>query len=74
MEIVNFDLSELAWQSETVQKNLSGWMRVASARADMQGMKIARFRDNVREVAVTEGDKVEVQFRIGYSVKWLMCW
>src|ERR1035437_5363882 len=49
------------WQSETVQQKLAVWMRVASAWADMQGMKIARFGDNMREVAVTEGDKVEAQ-------------
>ena len=36
--------------------------------ADMQGTKVARFGDNMREVAVTEGDKVEAQKRFGYSV------
>lgn len=56
------------WQSESVQQKLAVWMRVASSWADMQGMKIARFGDNMREVAVTEGDKVEAQMRFGYSV------
>ena len=60
------------WQSETVQQKLSVWMRVASAWADAQGAKIARFGDNMRDVAVTEGDKVEAQIRFGYSVNGLV--
>jgi L-arabinose isomerase len=43
-------------------------MRAASAWADAQYGKIARFGDNMREVAVTEGDKVEAQINFGYSV------
>ena len=43
-------------------------MRAAAGWADWQGAKIARFGDNMREVAVTEGDKVEAQLRFGYSV------
>jgi L-arabinose isomerase len=56
------------WQDEDVQQELAAWMRAASAWHDTQGMKIARFGDNMREVAVTEGDKVEAQMRLGYSV------
>ena len=56
------------WQDEAVQKQIGDWTRVASAWADAQGAKIARFGDNMREVAVTEGDKVEAQIRLGYSV------
>jgi len=56
------------WQNESVQNKIGIWMRVASAWADMQGGKVARFGDNMREVAVTEGDKVEAQIRFGYSV------
>jgi L-arabinose isomerase len=56
------------WQDEQVLCKLDTWMRAASAWHDMQGMKIARFGDNMREVAVTEGDKVEAQIRLGYSV------
>lgn len=56
------------WQDESVQKKLSIWMRAAAAWQDAQGAKIARFGDNMREVAVTEGDKVEAQIRFGYSV------
>jgi L-arabinose isomerase len=56
------------WQDSKVHKKLSIWMRAASAWADAQIGKIARFGDNMREVAVTEGDKVEAQIRFGYSV------
>jgi len=56
------------WKSNSVQKSLSVWMRTAAAWADSQGAKIARFGDNMREVAVTEGDKVEAQLKFGYSV------
>lgn len=56
------------WQNETVQQKLSVWMRAACAWADTQEAKIARFGDNMRDVAVTEGDKVEAQIRFGYSV------
>jgi L-arabinose isomerase len=56
------------WQDEEVQTELATWMRAACAWHDSQGLKIARFGDNMREVAVTEGDKVEAQIRLGYSV------
>jgi L-arabinose isomerase len=56
------------WQDEEIQRELAGWMRVACAWSDTRGAKIARFGDNMREVAVTEGDKVEAQLRFGYTV------
>ena len=56
------------WQDDEVHQELSTWMRAAGAWHDAQGLKIARFGDNMREVAVTEGDKVEAQIRFGYSV------
>ena len=56
------------WQDEEVQISLATWMRAACAWHDAQGARIARFGDNMREVAVTEGDKVEAQIRLGYSV------
>jgi L-arabinose isomerase len=56
------------WQDEGVLHELAVWMRAACAWQDMQGMRVARFGDNMREVAVTEGDKVEAQLRLGYSV------
>lgn len=56
------------WQEPDVQAQIATWMRAAAAWADMQGMRVARFGDNMRQVAVTEGDKVEAQLRFGYSV------
>ena len=56
------------WQDEDVQSSIGDWVRAACAWADWQGAKIARFGDNMREVAVTEGDKVEAQIRFGYGV------
>ena len=56
------------WQDENVHEKLAIWSRAACAKFDLQGAKFARFGDNMREVAVTEGDKVEAQMRFGYSV------
>ncbi|MBP8303447.1 MAG: L-arabinose isomerase [Phycisphaerae bacterium] len=56
------------WQDLDVQEKLGVWMRAAAAWHDSQGAKIVRFGDNMREVAVTEGDKVEAQIRMGYDV------
>ena len=56
------------WKSADVQANLGIWARAACAWYDLQGAKVARFGDNMREVAVTEGDKVEAQIRMGYDV------
>jgi L-arabinose isomerase len=56
------------WQDEAIQSEIGIWVRAACARADWQGAKIARFGDNMRDVAVTEGDKVEAQLRFGYDV------
>jgi L-arabinose isomerase len=56
------------WQDEEVLAQLNTWMRAACAWHDARGARIARFGDNMREVAVTEGDKVEAQIRLGYAV------
>jgi L-arabinose isomerase len=56
------------WQEEDIQSDVGTWTRAACAWADWQGAKIARFGDNMRDVAVTEGDKVEAQLRFGYDV------
>src|SRR5574341_2340232 len=56
------------WQAGDVQARLGAWARAACAWHDAQGAKIARFGDNMRQVAVTEGDKVEAQMRFGYAV------
>jgi L-arabinose isomerase len=56
------------WQDNDVTGELGTWMRSACAWHDAQELKIARFGDNMRQVAVTEGDKVEAQIKMGYSV------
>lgn len=56
------------WEEETVQQQLGVWMRSAVGWHVMQNLRVARFGDNMREVAVTEGDKVEAQIQFGFSV------
>jgi L-arabinose isomerase len=56
------------WQDETVQNQIGAWSRAAAAWHDWQNAKFCRFGDNMREVAVTEGDKVSAQMRFGFSV------
>ncbi|NQT61181.1 MAG: L-arabinose isomerase [Bacteroidetes bacterium] len=55
------------WKKPEVQKRVGIWVRAAAAWQDMQTGSIARFGDNMREVAVTEGDKVEAQLKLGFS-------
>ena len=56
------------WQEERVQRRLGNWTRVALGWDELQNLKVARIGDNMRQVAVTEGDKVEAQMRFGFSV------
>lgn len=56
------------WQDPKALQALGQWTRVAAAWQDSQGAKIARFGDNMRDVAVTEGDKVAAQIQFGYEV------
>lgn len=56
------------WQDGHVQERLDVWARSAMAWADSKKGKVARFGDNMREVAVTEGDKVAAQETFGYAV------
>ena len=56
------------WQDEDVQARIGSWMRAAVGVAVSKGLKVMRFGDNMREVAVTEGDKVEVQTKLGWQV------
>lgn len=56
------------WGDDEVQSDIGIWVRAAAAWADWQGARIARFGDNMRDVAVTEGDKVEAQIQLGYDV------
>ena len=56
------------WQDDRVLTKLGNWTRVALGWNELQNLKVARIGDNMREVAVTEGDKVEAQLRFGMSV------
>ena len=56
------------WSDPEVQARIDVWTRVAHAWSDLQGAKFARFGDNMRHVAVTEGDKVAAELRFGCSV------
>ena len=56
------------WGDVEVQKEIGVWVRAASAWADAQGMRVVRFGDNMRDVAVTEGNKVSAQIQLGYDV------
>ena len=56
------------WQDGKVQKRIGDWMKAAVGVAVSKSMKVMRFGDNMREVAVTEGDKVEVQAKLGWQV------
>jgi L-arabinose isomerase len=56
------------WQDPAVRQRLDAWVRVAVAWHDLQGAKFCRFGDNMRQVAVTEGDKVAAEQRFGFSV------
>ncbi len=56
------------WRDEEVRKRIGDWMRTAVGAAVSREMKVMRFGDNMREVAVTEGDKVETQIKLGWQV------
>lgn len=56
------------WEDEEVRDQINTWSRAAAGWHDWQGAKFARFGDNMRNVAVTEGDKVEAEIKFGYSV------
>ncbi|MGA0333260.1 MAG: L-arabinose isomerase [Kiritimatiellia bacterium] len=56
------------WEDPAVQERVGSWMRVAAAWHDHQRLLVARIGDNMRNVAVTEGDKTEAAIRFGYTV------
>lgn len=58
------------WKDEEAQKKIAVWARVAAAWADSQDMLILRFGDQMNNVAVTDGDKVEAEQRMGYHVDY----
>ena len=56
------------WEHADVQARLGDFMRAAAGIRASRGLKVARFGDNMRQVAVTEGDKIEAEIRLGWSV------
>jgi L-arabinose isomerase len=56
------------WQDKDTQKRLGAWARVAAAVTEGRSARFVRFGDNMREVAVTDGDKVAAQIKLGWSV------
>ncbi|MBL9214428.1 MAG: L-arabinose isomerase [Opitutaceae bacterium] len=55
------------WSDPEVHARLGAWMRAARAWHDLQGARFCRFGDNMRQVAVTEGDKVSAELRFGFA-------
>jgi L-arabinose isomerase len=58
------------WKDAEVQKEVAEWMQVAYGYCESENIKVARFGDNMRDVAVTEGDKVEAQIQFGWTVDY----
>lgn len=56
------------WKDEQVKRHIESWMRAAIGAYESKHLKVARFGDNMRDVAVTEGDKVEAQIKLGWSI------
>ncbi len=56
------------WEDSEVRRRMGVWMRAAVGYVESRKIKVARFGDNMRQVAVTEGDKVEAQIKLGWSV------
>lgn len=58
------------WGKSEIQKEIADWMQVAVGYILSQDIKVARFGDNMRNVAVTEGDKIEAQIQFGWTVDY----
>lgn len=56
------------WKDSKTSEALSAWQDVVAAYTESQNLRVIRFGDNMREVAVTEGDKVEAQIKFGWQV------
>jgi L-arabinose isomerase len=56
------------WEESSVQEQIAVWMRAAAGRAELDGMRIARFGDSMRDVAVTDGDRVSAEAELGFTV------
>ena len=59
------------WKDAKTLERIAVWQRVAAAWADAQDMRIIRFGDQMNNVAVTDGDKVEAEMRLGYHVDYV---
>ena len=58
------------WKDEKPQRQIAVWARVAAAWADAHDMRILRFGDQMNNVAVTDGDKVDAEIRLGYHIDY----
>ncbi|KQL32711.1 arabinose isomerase [Bacillus sp. FJAT-25509] len=56
------------WENPKVRERIGSWMRTAVGFEESKNLKVARFGDNMRQVAVTEGDKIEAQIKLGWTV------
>ena len=56
------------WADEDVQKKIGSWMRTAVGIIESSHIRVMRIADNMRNVAVTEGDKVEAQIKFGWEI------
>jgi len=56
------------WENKSVREKIGGWMRSAIGASVSRNLNIVRFGDNMRQVAVTEGDKVEAEIKLGWSI------
>lgn len=58
------------WEDASVRKELGDWMRTAVGAAYSRDLRLIRFGDNMRDVAVTEGDKIEAEIKLGWQVDY----
>ena len=57
------------WQDKEVVRSIGAWSRAALGALESRSLKVARFGDNMRDVAVTEGNKVSAQIKLDYEVQ-----
>ena len=56
------------WEDKATQDRIGSWMRTAVGVLESSHIRVMRIADNMRNVAVTEGDKVEAQIKFGWEV------
>ena len=59
------------WQDDEPKRKIADWMRSAAGYAISQSLKMVRFGDNMCQVAVTEGDKVEAEIKLGWDIEYM---